>query len=476
MQISKSAFVLLSLLGGVFVYVVLRAIYIPLTHDEALSFSLFVPKNIFDIIGYVETYGMPNNHILNTLLIKATTFLFGDSTLSIRLPNLAGTLLYLIYVFRFTSIQKTEFLKWTLVTLLVTNLYILEFAGLARGYGLANALMLAAMFHLQHSLKQNSSKHRSMIITCSYLLLMVLSNFTTVYIMLVALTLMVIYNLQIRKQTSNFRLSSAVAVPGITFLVTAGLLYEPFRTIIKWNTTYGGSTGFWHDCVESFITGSSYNNDSYGWYHLGARIFFAIAFCVILFTLLKIISQKRLTATPVIVILTGTISGIVIQHWLLDTPYPPTRAAQFLYPLLIVSLLEPVNIFKDRAQLISGTGGIVFGAASCIFFILNCNIEWSHEWKSDASNRALIDFLENEHQSNPDQTMYVAITWIHEPGLNYERNHRNLTWLRPFDRHGVDTLASYYFTDERDTETLIKNGLKVIRHFPESNNTLLKNP
>lgn len=476
MQISKSAFVLLSLLGGVFVYVVLRAINIPLTHDEALSYSLFVPKNIFDIIGYVETYGMPNNHILNTLLIKATTFLFGDSTLSIRLPNIAGTILYLIYVYRFASIQKTEFLKWTLTTLLITNLYVLEFAGLARGYGLANALMLAAMFHLQHSLKQNSNKHKSMIITCVYLLLMVLSNFTTVYIVLIALTLMVIYNLQNRKQSGDFRLSSAIAVPGITFLVTAGLLYEPFRTIIKWNTTYGGSTGFWHDCVESFITGSSYNNDPNGWYHPGARIFFAIALCLILFMLLKSISQKRLTATPMSVIFSGTISGIVIQHWLFDTPYPPTRAVQFLYPLLVVSLIEAVHIFKDRAQQISGTGGILFGAASCLFFILNCNVEWSHTWKSDASNRALIDFLENEHRSNPETTMYVAITWIHEPGLNYERNHRNLTWLRPFDRHGVDTLATYYFVDDHDTETLIKNGLKVIRYFPESNNTLLKNP
>lgn len=476
MNVQKSTISLVLMLLCILTYVIVRAITIPLTHDEAVSFQIFVPKNVFDIIGYVETYGMPNNHILNTLLIKATTFLFGDSTPSIRLPNIAGALLYLTYVYRFATNQKSEWIKWALVLLLISNLYVLEFAGLARGYGLANALMLAAMFHLQHSLKPNSNKHKSKIITCIYLLLMVLSNFTTVYIVLIALILMIIYNLQIRKQTSDLRLSSAIAVPGITFLVTAGLLYEPFRTIIKWNTTYGGSTGFWHDCVESFITGSSYNNDSNGWYHLGARIFFTIAISVILFTFLKIINQKQFTATPVIAILSGTISGIVIQHWLLDTPYPPTRAVQFLYPLLVVSLLESVHIFNDRAQRIAGTGGLVFGAASCLFFILNCNVEWSHEWKSDASNKTLIDFLENEHRSNPEKTMYVAITWIHEPGLNYERNYRNLTWLRPFDRQGVDTLADYYFAHEHDADTLVKNGLKVIRNFPESNNTLLKRP
>lgn len=476
MQISKSAFVLLSLLGGVFVYVVLRAIYIPLTHDEALSFSLFVPKNIFDIIGYVETYGMPNNHILNTLLIKATTFLFGDSTLSIRFPNIAGAFLYLTYVYRFAANQKSEWIKWALVLLLISNLYILEFAGLARGYGLANALMLAAMFHLQYSLKQNSNKHKSMIITCIYLLLMVLSNFTTIYIVLIALALMLIYNLQIQKQTSGVKFSSAIAVPGITFLVAAGLLYEPFRTIIKWNTTYGGSTGFWNDCVESLIRGSTYYNDPYLYFHFTARIFVVVAICIILLVFLKHIVQRQLTSIPVSTILLGTISGIVIQHWIMDTPYPPSRAGQFLYPLFIVAFIEAINLLNERGKRISTAAGIVFSNASCLMFILNCNIEWTQEWKSDASNRALIDFLENEHRSNPEKSMYVAITWIHEPGLNYERNYRNLTWLRPFDRQGVDTLADYYFAHEHDADTLVKNGLKVIRNFPKSNNTLLKNP
>lgn len=476
MKISKAKFALLIIMTGVFIYVVLRAVNIPLTHDEAVSFSLFVPKNIFDIIGYVETYGMPNNHIMNTLLVKAATFVFGDSTLAIRLPTLAATLLYLFYVYRFVYDKISERINWITLLLLISNLYILEFAGLARGYGLANAFMLAALFHLKQNLKHNISNYKAMILPCVYLLLMVLSNFTTIYVVLTALLIITVYNLGIRRRTPGGKITSALAVPGITFLVTAGLLYEPFRTIIKWNTTTGGSTGFWHDCVESFITGSAYNNDPHGWYHLGARIFFVLVFCLILLTFLKVTSQKEFTAMPVSTILIGTISGIFVQHWLLDTPYPPSRAVQFLYPLLVISLLEAIHILKDRAQRISSYCGIVFGAASCLFFTLNCNVEWSHEWGSDASNRALIDFLENERQSNKHQNMYVAITWIHEPGLNYERNHRNLTWLRPFDRHGVDTLADYYFVDEHDAEILVKNGLKVIRSFPESNNTLLKNP
>ncbi|MBK7567822.1 MAG: hypothetical protein IPI31_08335 [Bacteroidetes bacterium] len=49
-------------------YLVARAIILPITIDEGGTFYNAVPRSVWDIITYVDP--SPNNHILNTLLIK----------------------------------------------------------------------------------------------------------------------------------------------------------------------------------------------------------------------------------------------------------------------------------------------------------------------------------------------------------------------------------------------------------------------
>ena len=72
--------------------VVFRLVYINdvMTHDESYTFAIFGSKSIFLI---VTNYDLPNNHVLNSLLIRFSIGLFGIQPWAVRLPALIAGLL-----------------------------------------------------------------------------------------------------------------------------------------------------------------------------------------------------------------------------------------------------------------------------------------------------------------------------------------------------------------------------------------------
>lgn len=51
-----------------FFFIIKKALFIPVTHDEVSTISYFAKLNVWAIISYQDP--IPNNHILNTLLIS----------------------------------------------------------------------------------------------------------------------------------------------------------------------------------------------------------------------------------------------------------------------------------------------------------------------------------------------------------------------------------------------------------------------
>jgi len=72
--------------------VIIRLVNIndPISHDEGYTFVLFSSTSIFNII---TNYHLPNNHVLNSLLIYFSTHLFGSLPWAVRLPSLSAGLL-----------------------------------------------------------------------------------------------------------------------------------------------------------------------------------------------------------------------------------------------------------------------------------------------------------------------------------------------------------------------------------------------
>ena len=84
---------------------------------------------------------LANNHPLNTALVMLTTA-FSDDVFLIRLPNVVAGVLYLVTAALVASKTTKPLLS---LAVLALNPYLLEFFSLARGYGLAAALVMVAL-------------------------------------------------------------------------------------------------------------------------------------------------------------------------------------------------------------------------------------------------------------------------------------------------------------------------------------------
>ena len=80
---------------------VYRAVTQSIVHDEAYTFALYLTR---DTRWIFKDYD-PNNHFLNTLLMKASVWLFGVEEWSLRVPALAGAGLYFAAVYRLCTMR-----------------------------------------------------------------------------------------------------------------------------------------------------------------------------------------------------------------------------------------------------------------------------------------------------------------------------------------------------------------------------------
>ena len=137
---------------GLWVYLILRAIYVPLINDEAVSFFTYIrPGEFLPFLHYSDA----NNHLLNSALAWLSVNLFGENAFALRLPNLLAFAVFSWYAFRFVRSLSSPLLRVALVLAWFGSHYFLEFFSLGRGYGMSLALLLAGLWHLWRFYQEN---------------------------------------------------------------------------------------------------------------------------------------------------------------------------------------------------------------------------------------------------------------------------------------------------------------------------------
>src|SRR3954464_1912703 len=124
-----------------------RAAAFPITHDEALSFAIY---------GWDHSWSTtPNNHLLNTQLMRACWKLFGSSELSLRLPNVAAHVVYLGAILLLLSRVRRS-LVIPGFALLTLYLFQFDYFAMARGYGLELAGIDSSLFFFVRAVDANA--------------------------------------------------------------------------------------------------------------------------------------------------------------------------------------------------------------------------------------------------------------------------------------------------------------------------------
>ena len=310
---------------AVFSYVLLRSYNLSYTFDEITSMQIATGDD-----WYMFTTNS-NNHILNTILMRASIWLFEISEFTLRLPNALGCLFFLGFAYKIGCFLGNKKLLITVV-LLTSMPFLIDFFSLARGYGLALGFMMASLYYV---LKYQKSKHILLALASTlFAMLAVLSNFT-LFNYFLALTCIL---LLIAFLADHSRVKKLLAV--LVVLITTGIflyILTPLLFELKngGQLYFGGRTGFVYDVVYSLGRCFAYNQISIGLGEFLFGLLFGLAGIIALWSSFRSIIKRQLTSNAVLSILfVLCCMAPILQHLLFGTNYPAERTAAMYYLLL----------------------------------------------------------------------------------------------------------------------------------------------
>jgi hypothetical protein len=313
--------------GLVFVYLVLRAVLVPLVHDEANTFFHYVHNGTW--VPFLAHWDA-GNHVLAMAMGRVTTTLFGPGALALRSFSLLCYLLYAWYVWRVGGALKDRLVRWCCWLALLGTPFVLEFFALFRGYGPSIALLMMGMYHLAGAWRTGGT--RDAVLAPIALGAAVVANLSILPMWAAGMALLAVLALG-SAQGHATRIAGLVlgALPGLVMAAFAlglrdrGLLYHG-----NMQGVFNGSTA----SLVEVVLGTQY---------MLPRMIVAMLFVAVLFITQRTWrTGERDAGTMLLVVATGLLLAELIARMLLggllEVLYPTYRAAMHWVPPFVLGL------------------------------------------------------------------------------------------------------------------------------------------
>jgi hypothetical protein len=390
------------LLASVFIFVIAfsRAASTGITWDEALTYERYVlPADI--IQSYIQSR-MLNNHILNSLLIRIVGFVskieYNESL--IRFPSLLFYCIYIVFSYLIARRSKSPYLVFVLF---VSNYYVNEFFGLARGYGIACACITGAVYFFEKwkCRKDNriSDKYFHYVMICCSLA--ALSNAITLYVIFGFLMLL------------NFKYKKDI-------LKISNTLYFLIFFIVACYTVISSNRG-----GESVFSSHNFSHMLLSIPFMFVHSKFLILLIAVLFILCAafvMIKEKGRNDYVILLIVFCTIC--FISQLAFRRGYPVAREMIPFYPICVViiaNLLGSLSNFKIIKPL-----SMIFILIMCIQFVNKIDTRGTFDWRDNypirdemfayisshdiiankAEYRIFVEAIKTKYSNNPVVSFY----------------------------------------------------------------------
>lgn len=345
-------------------YTILRAIYVPLVHDEATTFFYYIESaNFLPFLAHWDA----NNHILNSALSSLSYHVFGQHEWVLRLPSVLFLLLYLFFVFKISQLLKNSFLRVMFVIALLGSHYMIEFFSLSRGYGMSMALLLGAIYYAY--LFMSSEQMRYFVYSTILMILACLANLTLFNTFLLLNLYFILFIFIRMPQVLKFgRFWLIVAI--ITFFTVLFLIYG-LELKNRGLLYYGGLSGFWDMSVNTLLL-----------YLTGEYIMSGIVLILLCLVLVYLWIKQILPLKPISrfidsyflfpYLLFGNVVITLVLGYVFNTNFPEDRTGLYFYPLFVIALF----VTLDRASLVR----LKYTALVFVYFPLHFlfSINFSH--------------------------------------------------------------------------------------------------
>ncbi len=457
------------------VYTIVRAVRIEMTIDELHSLEHYA--NTFQL--YPEQYGIwsANHHWLNSLSMRCSLILFGDSPLSLRLPNLIAHILFLWFTARITLRLRDDIFAVALFAFLNAHPYMLDFFSLARGYGLMLGTMAGSIYYLLCFVEKKKTK--LLVYSLLFGSFSVLSNFVMLNFFFVVLAIIFIAffaDKELRTK-SNF-------IFVLVFPVGLLTLVLPHISQLQSNDSLDfGFTSLWSQTIAGLCWGMLYDapyagENSFASSQLPIVVLFVAVLVSGVMLVRKYKLQGYLTSFHGIALqlLIGVIVLMLLQYYALDSRYPPARSSLFLFFFFLLAIAASIQFVRVN-EMVRKTLLLVFTVLVVLHFFTCFNLRGVYEWKQASGSRDAIAIIVKERaQINGTGEVVLISGNISGPSLRWLADQQELNWLRIIE-HGSEEQppnGDYYFEEVQFTPFHSTNDWVLLNDDPFAHNKLYK--
>lgn len=481
--------------ASIFGYTCLRAYSLSFTHDESVTYLNFVCSSIEDILTF-DGLSPSNNHLLNSLLMKASASLFGPKEFFLRLPNLIAHIFYLYATFLVACRLNSPLIGLGGFIILNSNPFLLDFFSIARGYGLALCFLMLSMYYFLLNLEEIAERSRHAYLSSFSALLATLSNFTFLGAFFSITAVLFASNIAkmrwawqnskpLRVKTCSARgivlqiavvytAAALTVLPLVAKLYTMGELY------------FGGNSGFWSNTLTSLVKISLY--DHLYLYENKIVALNVSILTIVLSAMLLFIYQAR---TPrydhlacrgkalVAVVLTSALITVLQKH-MLGIPYLEERTAVFFIPIFYlvgISFLDSLSAFSSiTPKLASLLLLLVFTSWSAFHAIRSANLTHTLPRRYDSETKQMVNDLAHLRVAAGANKPRIRLgaSWVFEPTINFYRVARNPAWLGTVTRDDLDRDCDFYYYQASDKPLMSGRPIAIIKEYPIAGNVLAR--
>lgn len=463
-----------------------KALTTSFTHDESFTYNHYVTASLADIFSYRLV--SPNNHLLNTLLMKTGAYLFGPSEIALRFPNILAHLGFMF--FSLLVLRRLDpWIMLPLFAMINCNPYLLDFFALARGNGLSCFFLMGSIYFLvkYHESGRNSRYAWSVI----FAFFSVLSHFTLLYFFLAliaAVNLLPLFQRfysQVRvpfDKKTFFRINFFNLVAS---LILAIIMTGPVIKLVRADQLfYGGESGFWKDTVgtliETFFYGMTYGSTWGIAVQLLVLATILATLAIFLYAIFKKnirVFQENSVLWTIFVLLLLCMFIILSQFYLVGTKLPVRRYGLLFVPLfmLVFSFLIAALFRYRRTKTLSLFLGYGFALTLSIHTFSAFSATTYLDWVYEKETRHVVTILQNDvrirHTTVP---VTLGITWLFEPTVNFYRLTGGLSCLKEVNREGPGINADYYYISREEMTRIPLRGNPPVILFDDGKTLLVR--
>lgn len=415
----------------VFIYLAIRSITVPISHDEAATFFHYIQSGKF--IPYYALWDA-NNHFLNSVLVYPLYKIFGSDLLWLRLPNLVFFPIYALFAYKLTKDIRDKRLQLLTSLALITAPFLIEFFAQTRGYGLSLALLMGAVYCLNKFLNSKRPSYQFLTWVFAALALMANMSLMNTFLMLVVGIGLFIAT-KVRGKFVKMNWIYFVIFGVIPFIAATKFALDMKEMRLLY---YGVGDGLVPVTVSSLLShGFSTKSITVAWV---VTIIGLIASTTLIVLFIKRSFNQPNPGILSSILLLGNAIGAILLNHLMEVNFPKDRIALYFLPLFIISFGYFIDYIAKRTPALRWIG-IVF-IAFPISLILQLNLNRTLQWEIYPVSDELFEFFKTE-QLKSETPLMISGDRLLEMSWGYH-NVRSDKMMTPFAHDSRDTL---HFSD-----------------------------